>query len=154
MPYATLSDVRDKATGIRFGSPQGFDIAKAEAIVTSINHQVESMVRGLGYEVPVLQATAPQSYSILKDIVVAGSIAQILKAMYYGVRNPDDVGANDAWREYSGKLKALGDPDNPLTLVDAVKIDIAEHQAAEISSGFSALLDSGENFKPTRDQVF
>jgi len=127
------------------------DVTKAERIVMNVNAQVDSVLKGLGYQIPV---TGTQSIELLKDIVVQGSIAQILKAMFYGIKNPDDVGANEAWREFTGKLKALVDPDNPMTLPDAVVIDVAVKDTAEISSGFTYSMEEGDYFQPTRNQVF
>lgn len=152
MAYASLSDVKDRAAGIRFGAG-GFDPDKAESIIQSMSRQVEAMVRGLGYQVPVDAATSPESFAILKDIVVSGSIAQILKAMYYGIRDPEEIGANAAWREYTQKLRSLSNADDPLSLVDAVQLDIATKAVAEISGGFSGV-DTYDQFRPTRDQVF
>lgn len=153
MAYATINDVRDKAAGIRLGGTGGFDLTKAERIVASINQQVDAVVHGLGFQTPVSQVTSPAAFSILQDIVIAGSIAQILKAMYYGIRDPEEVGANAAWREFTAKLKALANPDDPLTLTDAVIVDVAEKVSAEISGNFE---DVGEiqQFTPTRSQVF
>ena len=150
MAYATLSDVKDRATGIRFGGPGGFDPSKAEAIIVSISRQVDAMVRGLGYQVPIDPTVSPESAAILKDIVVAGSVAQILKAQFYGIRDPEEIGANDAWREYTSRMKALGNPDDPLSLVDAVRLDVGDKVISEISSAFTSFDDG----RPTRDQVF
>lgn len=153
MAYATVADLKDKATGIRIGGAGGFDAEKVQRIIDSISKQVDATIHGLGFSVPVVQATSPEAYEVVKDIVLAGSIAQVLKAMYYGIRDPEDVGANAAWREYTGKLKALGNPDDPLTLTDAVRIDVADKVTAEISGNFTQIGDY-EQFLPTRNQVF
>ncbi len=148
MAYATLEDVRDRAPQLRFGQG-GLALDRAERIVASVNNQVDSIVQGLGWIVPV---TGTQSVEILKDVVISGAIAQLLKAMFYGIKSPEEVGANDAWREFTAKLKALSDPDNPLTLPDATPAgDNATKVSAEILWNFSEL---DEPTAVTRSQVF
>lgn len=152
MAYAVLNDVKDAYPQIRFAGPGGLDEAKGAKIVENINAQVDSILKGLGYVTPV---TGTASLKVLKDIVVQGSLAQILKALYYGIKNPDDVGANEAWRTYQNLLKALINPDDPLTLPDAQISDAASKVTAEIHGSFLTPTElTSSSFWPTRDQMF
>ena len=151
-PYASLADVLGEAPQLKITEATKPSIVQAEAIVTSINGQVDSILAGLGFTIPV---TGPKSIEVLKGIVIQGSLAQILKAMFYGVRNPNDVGANDAWREFQGRLKALKDPNNPLSLPDAALGQQGDKTRLDFSSDvIDNLSDSTENWRPTRSQVF
>ncbi len=151
MPYATLQDVKDAAPQLRITQTSKPDEADAQRIVTSVNDEVDGVCSGLGYTVPV---TGTKSVAILKDIVVKGSIAKLLKAMFYGVRNPDEVGANGAWKEYRAALQALIDPDDPLTLPDAQQNQQAAKVAKELYASALEPVEDEELFKPTRDQEF
>lgn len=155
MAYATLKDVLDQTPQLKISATSKPSTSEAEKIVTAVNAQVDSVLKGLGYVIPIDPDESPKSVEILKDIVIQGSIAKLLKAMFYGIRSPQDVGANDAWREFTTKLQQLANQSDPMTLIDAVMTDVAEHVRAEIDSNIS---DPDQTdpfiFQVTRDQVF
>lgn len=133
MTFATLADVLDGAPKITIGPNTKPSAQDAQALIDAVNAHVSSVVAGLGHA-NITKENAPQSFMILRDIVVQGSIARILKAMYYGVRDPNEVGANDAWREFNGKLKQLTDPEEPFSLPDAPANDQVQKVSSEIES--------------------
>jgi hypothetical protein len=151
VPYVTLAEVLDEAPQLKITETSKPNIQDATNIIARVEAQVDGFLRGLGYIVPI---TGPQSLEIVKSIVVQGSLARLLKAMFYGVRDPNDVGANDAWKEYQGKLKALATPNDPLTLIDAPQAEQIKKDQLELAS--DALVYVGEDQLPraTRDQVF
>lgn len=155
MAYANLTDVLDAAPKLVIGPTTKPSVEDAQKIIEAVENQVNSIVAGLGY-LTVTKADSPQSFSILRDIVVQGALARILKAMYYGIRDPEEVGANDAFREFSSKLKALANPDDPLTLSDAP----VNQQELKIAANFEsnvldpALMDTDWEPRMTRLQVF
>lgn len=149
MAYAELSDVLNDAPNIKLGVSTKPSLAQAETLTAEVNNEVDVILAGLGYTVPV---TGPQSVALLKKIVISGAIAKILKAMFFGVRDPNDVGANDAWREYQGQLKALIDPNNPFGLPDAQTNIQVQKVTSEM--GYYIQSESDQAFRPTRDQVF
>ena len=125
---------------------------QAQALLDKINARVDSFLNGAGYRVPI---TGPQSVTILKEIVISGAIAQILKAMYFGIRNPDEIGANQAWREFQDRLKAIADPNDPTRLPDAALDQQGDKRTLDL--GADALIVSepvNEAFFPTRNQIF
>lgn len=133
MTYATLADVLDGAPKLVIGPNTKPSAQDAQALIDATNAHVSSVVAGLGH-VNITKETSPQSFMILRDIVVQGSIAKILKAMYYGVRDPDEVGANDAWKEFNTKLKQLTDPEEPFCLPDAPSNQQVQKVTSEIES--------------------
>jgi hypothetical protein len=139
--YATLADVLDVAPKLVIGPATKPSVEDAQAIIDAVNQHVNSVVSGLGYLTPVSKVDCPQSYVILRDIVCQGALAKILRAMFYGIRDPDEVGANDAYREFMAQMKALTDPENPFTLPDAT----ANQQVIKVSSELeSTALDPAE----------
>jgi hypothetical protein len=84
--------------------------------------------------------------------VIQGAIAKILRAMFIGVRDLNQVGAVEAWKEFLGKLKALSRPDDPVTLVDADNTDVPAKETAELASSFISEEDDFD--RPARDQRF
>ena len=152
MAYATLDDVLNAAPKLQVSATTKPSTTDAQAIVDRVDAEVNGVLKGLGYITPVIGAASIQ---ILKDIVVQGAVARILKAMFYGVRNPDEVGATDAWREYQGKLKAIADPEDPLTLPDAQVSVAAEKSTTPVrSSVIDELGTFVDEYRPTRDMVF
>jgi hypothetical protein len=151
--YATISDVLEAAPQIKLSGTSKPTISEAEAHLNLVSQYIDGILKGLGYDTPV---TGEKSLMILKDIAISGTIAKILKSMYWGVRNPEDVGANDAWKEFQHKLRALADPDHGLTLEDAPITQQGSKVMMEIGNDPLALLEGtgNENFRPTRDQVF
>jgi len=151
--YATVEDVQAEAPQLRLTDASRPTLDEARRLVAQVDSYVNTVVRGLGYATPV---TGPQSLILLRDIVVQGSIAKILKAMFYGIKNPDDVGANEAWRDFTTKLKRLQDSDDPFVLPDAVMNVTTEKLQAELDSDRLSLGASYENetFWPTRSQEF
>lgn len=131
--YATLADVLDGAPKLTIGPNTKPSAQDAQALLDAVNAHVSSVVVGLGHT-SITKETAPQSYMILRDIVVSGTIARILKAMYYGVRDPNEVGANDAWREFNTKLKQLTDPEEPFCLPDAPTNQQVQKVTSELES--------------------
>lgn len=155
MAYATLQEVLDQAPQLKIHATSKPSTTDAEAIVASVNGQVNSVLNGLGYTIPISATESPLSVALLKDIVIQGSIAKILKAMFYGIRSPQDVGANDAWREFTSKLSALGNQSDPMTLPDANMTAVAQHVRSELDSNISDTDQTDETvFRPTRDQIF
>ena len=151
MPYATLQQVLEAAPQLKISATSKPSTSDAETLVSSVNDHVNSVLKGLGYVVPV---TGAQSIAILKDIVIQGSVAKILKAMFYGIRSPQDVGANDAWREFTTKLQSLSNQSDPFVLPDADITGVAEHVRAELDSNIGDIDQTDDFFRATRDQVF
>ncbi len=154
MAYVTLEEVLDQAPQIKINATSRPDTVEARKIVQAVEDYVNSVLKGLGYTTPVTLADSPKAFAILKDIVLQGSIAKILKAMFYGVRNPNDVGANEAYREFTSKLAQLSNQNDPMVLEDAVKPNVAEHVRSELDSNISDLVLEDVMWRPTRDQVF
>jgi hypothetical protein len=149
--YATLQELKDAYPAIRWTGTGALGDDKAQAILDNLHAQVDGILKGLGYIVPV---TGTESVKILKDIVIQGSIAQVLKTLFYGIKDPEEVGANQAYREFRNKLKALADPDDPLTLSDAQISEAASKVAAELISSYTVEAGDSDTFRPLRDQVF
>ncbi len=154
MAYVTLEEVLDQAPQIKISATSKPNTTDAAKIVVAVEAYVNSVLKGLGYEIPLSPTTAPKSVALVKDIIIQGSIAKILKAMFYGVRNPNDVGANDAWREYTSRLAALSNQSDPSVLEDAVLTGVAVKAVAELDSNISDIPLEDVLWRPTRDQVF
>ena len=156
MPYATLADVLDAAPKLNIGANTKPSVEDAQAIIQAVENHVSGNLKSLGYTLPIDKTTSPKSFITVRDIVVQGSLARILKAMYYGVRDPEDVGANDAYREFQSKLKALADPEDPFSLEDAPLADYVQKVSSELaSSGIDPSIDESLIVpRMTRLQVF
>ena len=154
MAYITLEEVLDRAPQIKITATSKPNTTEASKLVVDVEAQVNAVLKGLGYVIPLDPTTSPKSIVVVKDIIAQGAIAKILKAMFYGVRNPNDVGANDAWREFTSKISQLRDQSDPLILEDAEQGDFAVHSVAELDSNISDEEFEEEIFRPTRHQVF
>jgi len=154
MAYVTLEEVLDQAPQLKINAQSKPNTTDASKIVTMTENYVNSVLKGLGYTTPIDPTVSPKAYAMIQDIVVQGVIAKILKSMFYGVRNPEDVGANGAWREFTSRLSALSNQSDPSILEDAVGPDVAVHAVSEMDSNIS-YPDYGEDlWRPTRDQIF
>lgn len=153
--YATLADVLDAAPKLVIGPATKPSVEDAQAIVDGVNAYVNSIVSGLGYNTPIRKSESPESFIILRDIVVQGAMARILRAMFYGIRDPDEVGANDAYREFVTKIKQLTNPNDPFALPDAPQ----NEQVGKVTSELESSALDPDNFigwipRMTRLQVF
>ncbi len=154
MAYATLEEVLAQAPQIKITAVSKPNTDEAQKILDSVEAYVNAVLKGLGYQPPIILSDSPKAAAILKDIVIQGSLAKIMKSMFYGVRNPNDVGANDLWREFQQKLAALSNQNDPMVLEDAVLTGVAVHAVSELDSNISEYTDVIEMWRPTRDQVF
>jgi hypothetical protein len=154
MPYVTLEEVLDQAPQLKISATSKPNTTDAAKIVTATENYVNSVLKGLGYTTPIDMVVSPKSFAILQDIVIQGVIAKILKSMFYGVRNPEDVGANGAWREFTNRLAALSNQSDPSILEDAIGPDVAVHAVSELDSNISYDITETEMWRPTRDQIF
>lgn len=154
MAYITLEDVLDQAPQVKVNATSKPNTTEAAKIVVNVEAQVNSVLAGLGYVTPLDPTESPKSIVLLRDIITQGSIAKILKAMFYGVRNPNDVGANDAWREYEKKLAGLSNQNDPMILEDANLAGVAQHVTSELDSDITNVATEDEMWRPTRDQIF
>jgi hypothetical protein len=152
--YVTLEQVLRQAPQVKISATSKPNTQEAAEIVAAVEAYVNSVLKGLGYVTPLDGTTSPKAVGIVKDIIIQGSIARILKAMFYGVRNPNDVGANDAFNEFKLKLAQLSNQSDPMVLEDAVLTGVAVHAVAELDSNISDFVLEDEMFRPTRDQVF
>jgi hypothetical protein len=154
MPYATLEEVLDQAPQLKINAQSKPNTTDASKICVATDSYVNSVLKGLGYATPIDPAVSPKAFALIKDIVIQGVIAKILKSMFYGVRNPEDVGANGAWREFTSRLSALSNQSDPSILEDAVGPDVAVHAVSELDSNISYDFVETEMWRPTRDQIF
>jgi hypothetical protein len=154
MAYVTLEEVLDQAPQLKINATSKPNTTDAAKVVTATEAYVNSVLKGLGYEVPLDPVVSPKSVATIKDIVIQGTIAKILKSMFYGVRNPEDVGANGAWREFTSRLASLSNQSDPYILEDAVGPDVAVHAVSELDSNISYDITETEMWRPTRDQIF
>lgn len=154
MAYITLEEVLDQAPQIKITATSKPNTTDAAKIVAYTEAQVNAVLKGLGYVTPLDPTDSPKSIVIVRDIITQGAIAKILKAMFYGVRNPNDVGANDAWREFEKKLAGLSNQNDPLILEDADVAGVATKVVAELDSNISVPEEEEEAWRPTRDQIF
>jgi hypothetical protein len=152
--YVTLEEVLDQAPQLRISATSKPNTTDAAKIVANVEAQVDAVLKGLGYTIPINATESPKAYFLVKDIVIQGAIAKLLKSMFYGVRNPNDVGANDAWREFTGKLQQLTNQSDPFVLEDAEQDNVAVHAVSELDSNISDVTDETDAWRPTRDQVF
>jgi hypothetical protein len=154
MAYVTLEEVLDQAPQLKINATSKPNTEDAAKVITSVEAYVNSVLKGLGYVTPLDATDSPKSVAVIRDIVIQGCIAKILKSMFYGVRNPNDVGANEAWREFTQRLSALSNQSDPSILEDADTTDVAVHAVSELDSNISDVVTEDEMWRPTRDQVF
>lgn len=154
MPYCTLEEVLDQAPQLKINATSKPNTTDASKIVLAVESYINSVLKGLGYTIPIDPVISPKSFEIMRDIAIQGAIAKILKSMFYGVRNPEDVGANGAWREFTSRLAALSNQNDPSILEDAIGPNVAVHVVSELDSNVSYPTYEEELWRPTRDQIF
>jgi hypothetical protein len=152
--YVTLEEVLDQAPQLKISATSKPNTTDAAKVVTATEAYINSVLKGLGYTVPLDPVVSPKAVATIKDIVIQGAIAKILKSMFYGVRNPEDVGANSAWREFTSRIASLSNQSDPYILEDAVGPDVAVHAVSELDSNISYDMTETEMWRPTRDQIF
>lgn len=88
MAYAALSDVQGLLAKFTIGTQSKPTATQAETIITQINAEIDAVIAGQGYAVPV---TVPAWFlNALKLLNAYGAAATVLRSMF-----PDRAGGDD-----------------------------------------------------------
>jgi hypothetical protein len=88
MAYAALSDVQGLIAKFPIGTTTKPDVTQAETIITQVSAEIDAVIAGQGYAVPV---TLPVWFlDALKLLNAYGAAASVLRSMF-----PDRVGGDE-----------------------------------------------------------
>lgn len=146
MAYCVVSDIVALAPGVEISNTSKPSAGQVTTIIADLERELNAQLTRLGYVAPVVQATSPLAFQVLKNKLGHAVLAQVLRARAYGSSSPKDQGADDAQKVYDGWLKALKDPNDPTELPsDATRTsEIAEKVAADQTRSHVTGLTSSE----------
>lgn len=147
--YTSVSDVQALAPFVPINNESKPSAASVAAWISDTERTVETSLAGLGYTTPI---TGAVSTAIVKGIIANTVMAMVLR----GRPNPEQDPENFQ-RRADAIMKALRDPNDPLTLIDAVSIDaiVKGDRMPRVSSNFRDIAaDPDTLIKVTRDMKF
>lgn len=146
MAYCQVSDVVAVAPGVELTNTSKPTSGQVTTIIADLERELNAQLTRLGYESPVVQATSPLAFQVIKNKVAHGVLAQVLRARAYGSSSPKDQGADEAQKVFDKWLLALKDPKDPTELPsDAPRTsEIIEKVAANQTRSHVTDLDSDE----------
>jgi len=116
MAYCQVSDVVALAPGVEISNTSKPSAGQVTTIIADLERELNAQLTRLGYSTPVVQATSPLAFQVIKNKLAHAVLAQVLRARAYGSSSPKDQGATDAQGIYDGWLKGLKDPNDPTEL--------------------------------------
>lgn len=146
MAYCQVSDVVALAPGVEISNTSKPSAGQVTTIIADLERELNAQLTRLGYSTPVVQATAPLAFQVIKNKLAHAVLAQVLRARAYGSSSPKDQGADDAQRVYDLWLKALKSVTDPTELPsDATRTaESVEKTAADQTRSFVSGLSSDE----------
>jgi hypothetical protein len=121
MAYASLQDVQNRMPQFMLSPVSKPTQDTAQVFIDDTQASFDAVLTNLGYVVPL---TGARSLAQAKEIVSQGAICKILHARAAAVGT--DVALQSAERAcaaYEHALELLADPDNPVELTDAERIE-------------------------------
>lgn len=116
MPYAQVSDVRSLAPHVPITNSSQPSEGDVSRWIADVERNLESTLKNVGYEVPVL---GPNARAVLRLPVASAVMAMVMRAR----PNPETDPAQFQ-SQYDAFLRSLIDPRNPYELPeDAVRVD-------------------------------
>jgi hypothetical protein len=132
MPYATLQDVKVLAPNVMINAQSKPSSGTVAEWLGDTDRLVDAILKGIGYETPITGAT---SLSIVRQIVAHMVMARVMRSR----PNPEvDPETFQRWaNDIIGRIKS---PSDPLTLGDAVAVDVVLKDAGvRVSSNLKDL---------------
>lgn len=155
--YATEFDVASLAPQLPVFTVQTKPTdAQVRAHCEDVSREVDAILAGLGYQVPITTGESPIAYARVKTMVAWAGLAFALASRAMGVTNPSDHGADWARKEYERRLKALESASSADELRDALHTSAATEKDAVDLVGAPGLTEGTDDATPVvgRHQVF
>lgn len=133
MAYCQVSDVVALAPGVELNNTSKPSAGAVTSFISELEQELNAQLTRLGYTAPVVQATSPLAFKVIKNKLAHAALAHVLRARAYGATSPKDQGADVAQRVYDAWINALMDPKLPTELPDdAVRTsEVVEKVSAE-----------------------
>jgi hypothetical protein len=146
MAYCVVSDITALAPGVEITNTSKPSSGQVTTIIADLERELNAQLARLGYSAPIVQATSPLAFQVVKNKLAHAVLAQVLRARAYGSSSPKDQGADDAQRVYDKWLTALKDPNDPTELPeDATRTsEVAEKVSADQTRSHVSSLSSDE----------
>lgn len=145
MPYCQVSDVVAVGPGVEISATSKPTSGAVTVMIANIGRELDAQFTRLGYVSPVIEATSPKAFAVIKHKVAHAALAEVLRAKAYGAGNPNDQGADAAQKVFDSWLKALKDVNDPTELPDdATRTDentekvAASHTSSSFTSATTA----------------
>lgn len=154
--YATFDDLHGLAPQLgRFTPTSKPTLEQVTTFLGDVAREIDGLLTGMGYAVPIVEATSPIAYARVRALNAWGALALAIVARSIGVTNPDEQGAGYVRKEYTRRLTALRESPGD-DLLDAVKTGQAtERTSADLmGSSFDGSGTDVDTTRMTRDQVF
>ena len=149
--YASLDDLKSTIPQVRISSTSRPSEDEAQAILDSVEDELNVQLANLGYTVPI---TGPSSKRMVKYMVLQETASRVIIEQLAGVRDPNELGAGVMHKQYQDRLDALIDPDNPYSLIDANNGGNLQEKV-NVVSGFEGSVDRDfGDPRITRTKVF
>lgn len=116
--YAQVSDVRTAAPNVPITASTKPSEQDVQTFLTQLEAELNAILGNLGYVTPVA-STATESRAILKDLVVTGGLARVMRARALGTDVSLLEAAKQLEKSYRDRIAALKASDDPFELPDA-----------------------------------
>jgi hypothetical protein len=145
MAYCQVSDVVAIAPSVEITNTSKPSAGNVTTMIADLERELNAQLTRLGYSTPVVLATSPLAFQVIKNKLAHAVLAQVLRARAFGTSNPKEQGADVAQGVYDQWLKALKNPNDPTELPeDAVRTSEATEKvhAEQVRSHVSGLASS------------
>lgn len=118
MSYCTIAEVEAEGTngGRPFDSSTLPTIAHVNDFILRVAAYIDARLRTVGISTPVVKATSPITYEILRDLNIIGAAARVQRIVFRRAAQSKQSQANDLQKEFEERLAEL--VENPSMLSD------------------------------------
>ncbi|HYE86257.1 MAG TPA: hypothetical protein VEA16_07870 [Vicinamibacterales bacterium] len=116
MAYCVVSDIVALAPGVEITNTSKPTAGQVVTMIADLERELNAQLTRLGYSTPIVQATSPLAFQVVKHKLAHAALAQVLRARAYGSSSPREQGADDAQKVFDSWLKALKEPNDPTEL--------------------------------------
>lgn len=118
--YTSVALVESRIQGYTATATSSPSESEVEGFIIAIEAEMNATVKGLGFNVPITQATSPGSFAQLRDIATWGAAAMTLDALKSFSSSEEDERVRRWQKTYETRMSAIVSNGGDL-LYDAVR---------------------------------
>lgn len=117
--YVETTDLEGLVNGLEIGTDGGMTVAEANALIQIIEGEVNGILFSLGIDAPIISASSPKAYGIIKSMVTWGVMALSMASLHSLLDDTEGSREASFWRRYDRARTLLIDTGGA-SLADAL----------------------------------